>query len=147
MPNSSIVNSSGRNSPVGPLTLNLDVRRFGGLSNNLSVTVSSANIADNVVLSDLAFDLTREIKLAIQSGAIPGLSVVNGISPIEVQSSPNGQLRLVANDKSINGLTVAAVLPTSSDFPPVKRAAITISKFFSATAITSALISTSRKPW
>ncbi|MEQ1826133.1 MAG: hypothetical protein ABL921_09305, partial [Pirellula sp.] len=108
MTNTSTVNSSGRNNPVAPLTLDLAVRRFGNLTNNLSVTVLSPQISDNVVLSDLAFDLTREIKLAIQANAIPGLTVVNDISPIEVQSSPDGKLHLVANSKAINGLTINA---------------------------------------
>ncbi len=108
MNSTSTVNSSGRNNPVAPLTLNLEVRRFGNLTNNVSVTVASPNISDNVVLSDLAFDLTRELKTAIIGGTIPGLSVVNGISPIEVQATADGYLRIVSNAKSINGLTVSS---------------------------------------
>jgi len=106
--NGTPVNSSGRNSPVSDLTLNLAVRRFGNLTNNLSVTVPSAQVADNTSATDLARDLTTALKTAIASGAIPGLAVVDGISPIEVQTTSDGRLRIISNAKPINGLTISA---------------------------------------
>ncbi len=104
----SAINSSGKNSPVTDLTLNVAIRQFGNIVSNLSVTVPSDKVADNTSLSDLASDLTEAIKTI----NIPGLPIIDGIPPVEVQAS-DGKLYLLANSIKVNGLTITGGLHRS----------------------------------
>ncbi|MCC6508377.1 MAG: hypothetical protein IT423_04670, partial [Pirellulaceae bacterium] len=97
------VNSSGRGTTASSLTLALAVSRYGNLSDNVSVTIPAAQVADNTSLTDLARDLSD----ALRAVNIPGLASVGGIAPLEVQAF-DGRLLIVANAKAINGFTIGA---------------------------------------
>ncbi|WP_372894369.1 LEPR-XLL domain-containing protein, partial [Stieleria sp.] len=99
------VTSSGRNQPATDLTLEFDVKRFGAVVDNVSVTVPSAQVADNTSLQALASDLNAALRTHFDNANITELPVEDGTVPVEVQVD-DGKLMLVSNNRHINGLTI-----------------------------------------
>ena len=106
----SLINSSGQ--AAAPVTLKLNVQRFGGLSSVVEVSVpntpqtdGSRTLADNTSLRDLAADLTSKLRDKFIESPLSDIPVGDS-SPVEVQATSDGKLYIIANALKINGLTI-----------------------------------------
>ncbi|MEO1615268.1 MAG: hypothetical protein AAFV88_05425, partial [Planctomycetota bacterium] len=112
--------SAGRPATSSDVTLALEISQLGDGDSAaapdsalLSVTVNAATLADNTSVDDLAADLNLLLANVFDAsgsgfaGPSSNLVAIDGIVPIEVQVD-NGRLVIVSNDRSINGLSIAA---------------------------------------